>query len=78
MKVKATNTGYFGNARRRAGDVFEINSSKEFSSDWMEQVKEEVKVQKSVKPEAPRRAVPLSSGKAKSSTNAPTGSQDVI
>lgn len=37
MRVKATQTGFYDNARRRAGDVFDIRE-KEYSDRWMEPV----------------------------------------
>jgi hypothetical protein len=38
MKVCATQLGYYGLNRRRAGDVFEIESEDHFSKTWMEHV----------------------------------------
>ncbi len=37
-KVRATQAGYYDNARRREGDVFTIQNSGEFSEKWMEKV----------------------------------------
>jgi len=36
MKVKAKELGYYGNQRRREGEVFEIKNEKAFSEKWME------------------------------------------
>jgi len=38
IKVRATQTGYYGDIRRRENDVFTIKSEQEFSSTWMERV----------------------------------------
>jgi hypothetical protein len=38
MKVRATQTGFYDNLRRRVGDVFTIQSEQEFSSRWMVRV----------------------------------------
>lgn len=43
MKVKAIRLGYYGNARRRVGDVFHVESEKEFSKNWMEKVSDKPK-----------------------------------
>lgn len=37
-KVRATAPGYYGEARRREGDVFTIEKPEDFSSKWMERV----------------------------------------
>jgi hypothetical protein len=41
VRVRATKLGYYGNARRRVGDVFSIRSEHEFSAKWMERVPDE-------------------------------------
>lgn len=38
IKVMATQLGYYGDMRRRPGDVFSIQSEREFSKRWMERV----------------------------------------
>jgi hypothetical protein len=38
IKVRATQTGWYGLSRRREGDVFVINKASEFSERWMEVV----------------------------------------
>lgn len=39
LKVRATQTGYYGEARRRPGDVFVLaDGDKDFSATWMEEV----------------------------------------
>ncbi len=38
IKVRAIETGYYGEARRRVGDVFVIDKAADFSSRWMEKV----------------------------------------
>lgn len=38
IRVRATQDGFYGDARRRAGSVFDIASVKEFSHKWMERV----------------------------------------
>lgn len=38
IKVRATQDGYYGDARRRAGSVFDISSVEDFSKKWMERV----------------------------------------
>ena len=38
MRVRATQDGFYADARRRAGSVFDIASSKDFSRKWMERV----------------------------------------
>jgi len=48
MKVKAKSLGYYGNERRREGDVFVIKNEKAFSSKWMEVVPPEPKAEPKV------------------------------
>lgn len=38
IRVRALNLGYYGDKRRRPGDVFEISSEELFSELWMERV----------------------------------------
>jgi len=38
MKVKAKMLGFYGDVRRREGDVFEIKDDSQFSKVWMERV----------------------------------------
>jgi hypothetical protein len=38
IKVRATQLGYYGDMRRRPGDVFSIQRESEFSHKWMEKV----------------------------------------
>jgi hypothetical protein len=38
IKVRATAMGYYGNLRRRVGDVFVLNEPELFSAKWMERV----------------------------------------
>ena len=38
IKVRATQTGFYGERRLREGDVFTINGEHEFSKNWMERV----------------------------------------
>jgi hypothetical protein len=38
IRVRATAMGYYGDARRREGDIFTIANEREFSSRWMERV----------------------------------------
>ena len=38
MRVRATKLGYYGLVRRKEGDVFDIESDKDFSKNWMEPV----------------------------------------
>lgn len=38
MKVQATQTGYYGEMRRRPGDVFWLTDNEHFSDTWMRQV----------------------------------------
>lgn len=38
FKVRATKTGYYGEMRRRPGDVFILTDPKMFSDKWMERV----------------------------------------
>jgi hypothetical protein len=38
FKVRATQVGFYDNARRRVGDVFIIQSVQEFSTRWMQRV----------------------------------------
>jgi len=38
VKVRATQVGYYGEARRRVGDVFTLEDPKHFSAKWMERV----------------------------------------
>lgn len=40
MKVKAKSFGFFGNTKRKEGDIFEIETEKQFSAKWMEYVVE--------------------------------------
>lgn len=42
IRVRATQTGYYGEQRRREGDVFVINKASEFSERWMEVVEGKV------------------------------------
>jgi hypothetical protein len=46
MKVVAKRIGFYGLKRRRAGEIFEIQSEKEFGS-WMEKVEKEPVLAKS-------------------------------
>ena len=39
VRVKEGMIGFFGLCRRRAGDVFEIDTEEQFSDKWMEKVK---------------------------------------
>lgn len=39
IKVRATAKGFYGNARIKVGEVFEIHSSQAFSENWMEKIK---------------------------------------
>lgn len=36
MKVKAIKLGYYGDKRRREGDVFFLKKAEDFSKNWME------------------------------------------
>lgn len=38
LKVRATAVGYYDNERKRVGDVFELESERAFSRNWMEYV----------------------------------------
>jgi hypothetical protein len=38
IRVQATQTGYYDDARRRPGDVFTIRSEQQFSKKWMVKV----------------------------------------
>lgn len=38
IRVRATAIGYYGDMRRRVGDVFTIDNEKQFSHKWMEKV----------------------------------------
>lgn len=38
IRVRATRLGYYGEERKRIGDVFDITSPKHFSETWMERV----------------------------------------
>jgi len=38
IKVRATALGYYGEARRRPGDVFTIYDEQDFAESWMERV----------------------------------------
>jgi len=38
VKVKSGRTGYFGLKRRREGEIFDIETEREFSDKWMEPV----------------------------------------
>ena len=38
LRVRATQLGYYGEIRRREGDVFTIAGASEFSPTWMERV----------------------------------------
>jgi len=38
FKVRATQMGYYGEKRRRTGDVFVLTDAKDFSETWMEKV----------------------------------------
>lgn len=42
MKVRATSLGFYGLVRRRVGDVFEVESEKNFSAHWMQRIEEEI------------------------------------
>jgi hypothetical protein len=41
IRVRATQLGYYGEARRRVGDVFEIADARHFSKKWMVRVSED-------------------------------------
>ena len=41
MRVQATRPGFYGNLRRRVGDVFELARPGLFSPQWMAQVPDE-------------------------------------
>jgi hypothetical protein len=38
IRVRATRLGYYGDERKRVGEVFDIASGKHFSATWMERV----------------------------------------
>ena len=38
VKVKSGRTGYFGLKRRREGEIFDIETEREFSDKWMEPI----------------------------------------
>lgn len=47
MKVKAKRMGYYNHKRRSEGSVFHLKDEKEFSKNWMVEIKfEEVKPKK--------------------------------
>ena len=54
MKVRAIRFGFFGNSKRKEGDIFDIENEKQFSSKWMEydEVSEAVEEQV-LKPKSP-------------------------
>lgn len=49
IKVKATRLCYYGHQRRRVGEVFEIESEKDFSPTYMESLDPKFKSKKPVK-----------------------------
>lgn len=66
MKVRATQLGYYGHARRRPGDIFEVENEKQFSKKWMERLdargpelpqQENAPVLKSAKPTGAREVI---------------------
>lgn len=46
MKVMATQQGYYGFARRKEGDVFDIDSPEHFSQKWMKKPDQDEIMQK--------------------------------
>lgn len=58
MKVRATQLGYYGYARRRVGDIFDIKTEKEFSKKWMEKLDDVDDVPKREKVVEPRGGKP--------------------
>jgi hypothetical protein len=38
VRVRATRLGYYGEERKRVGEVFDISHAKHFSATWMERV----------------------------------------
>ena len=58
MKVKATKLGYYGDRRRREGDVFFIKSEEELSQKWMEVLEEKAEPPKKKKAKAKAKAKP--------------------
>jgi hypothetical protein len=55
IKVRATQTGYYGDILRREGDVFTIESEQQFSKKWMERVADDTPEQHTTSAEALRR-----------------------
>lgn len=51
MKVKAIKNGFFGDGKKRPGDVFEIENEQQFSKYWMKKVDESLPIGKNVAPE---------------------------
>lgn len=39
MRVKATKLGFYGTKRRNEGDEFDLDAQKDFSKEWMVEVK---------------------------------------
>lgn len=52
IKVRATRMGYYGEQRRREGDVFRIKTEREFSVNWMEYVDAETREHTTTGPQA--------------------------
>lgn len=78
MRVRATQTGYYGHKRRKAGEQFELTPLKnkdgsvtsveqQFSSKWMEAVED-----------APNRSRPNVKGKKSQASEEDAQDQDVI
>jgi hypothetical protein len=55
MKVKAIRPGYYGDKKRRVGDEFELENTKQFSSLWMESLEEAPQTKGRKKPEEPKK-----------------------
>lgn len=61
MRVQAIKLGYYNHARKKPGDIFNLNDEKDFSERWMVESKEETGKKKR-DDEDLRGPVPLSKG----------------
>jgi len=81
FKVRATAIGYYGDARRRPGDVFVLTDPRHFSKRWMEQVSASTPDQRSTNQDVIRRehdAVLRERLTGRGRTQKPTGAGDPL
>lgn len=80
MRVRATELGYYGDRRQRAGQVFTLTDPKHFSEKWMEKLDKKAGSKQSGKSSQKVHEAPPEDADdfGDEDTNTPTGDQEVI